>query len=160
MCYNTMASEAGSPAPARRSGGIGRHPGLKIPWRVISVTVRPRSPAPISYRGVEQLVARRAHNPEVAGSIPVSATKMKRTPNGVLFRFGYRYCIILRPTGSRRGTSRALPVADTARRVSGSGLYFQGVIAHRRKYREPQQDAGSIPIRLCDGGGICSHYHH
>ena len=29
----------------------------------------------ISYRGVEQLVARRAHNPEVAGSSPVSATK-------------------------------------------------------------------------------------
>ena len=34
--------------------------------------VRPRSPAP--YRGVEQLVARRAHNPEAAGSSPVSAT--------------------------------------------------------------------------------------
>ena len=26
------------------------------------------------YRGVEQLVARRAHNPEVAGSSPVPAT--------------------------------------------------------------------------------------
>ena len=39
--------------------------------------VRPRSPAPIQYRGVEQLVARRAHNPEVAGSSPVSATIRK-----------------------------------------------------------------------------------
>ena len=29
------------------------------------------------YRGVEQLVARRAHNPEVAGSSPVPATKRK-----------------------------------------------------------------------------------
>ena len=28
----------------------------------------------IRYRGVEQLVARRAHNPEAAGSSPVSAT--------------------------------------------------------------------------------------
>ena len=28
----------------------------------------------MKYRGVEQLVARRAHNPEVAGSSPVSAT--------------------------------------------------------------------------------------
>ena len=28
----------------------------------------------IEYRGVEQLVARRAHNPEVAGSSPASAT--------------------------------------------------------------------------------------
>ena len=37
------------------------------------VPVRPRSPAP-RFRGVEQLVARRAHNPEVAGSSPVPAT--------------------------------------------------------------------------------------
>ncbi len=29
---------------------------------------------PISYRGVEQLEARRAHNPEVVGSSPASAT--------------------------------------------------------------------------------------
>ena len=40
-----------------------------------TVPVRARSPAPSSYRGVEQLVARRAHNPEVAGSSPVSATR-------------------------------------------------------------------------------------
>ena len=39
------------------------------------VPVRPRSPAP--YRGVEQLAARRAHNPEVAGSSPASATIRK-----------------------------------------------------------------------------------
>ena len=29
---------------------------------------------PSEYRGVEQLVARRAHNPEVVGSSPASAT--------------------------------------------------------------------------------------
>ena len=40
-----------------------------------SVPVRSRSPAP--YRGVEQLAARRAHNPEVAGSSPASATIRK-----------------------------------------------------------------------------------
>ena len=34
----------------------------------------------IRYRGVEQLVARRAHNPEVAGSSPVPATKRKKKP--------------------------------------------------------------------------------
>ena len=39
------------------------------------VPVRSRSPAP--YRGVEQLAARRAHNPEVAGSSPASATIKK-----------------------------------------------------------------------------------
>ena len=36
------------------------------------VPVRSRSPAP--YRGIEQLVARRAHNPEVGGSSPPPAT--------------------------------------------------------------------------------------
>ena len=42
------------------------------------VPVRSRSPAP--YRGVEQLVARRAHNPEAAGSNPVPATKKSDRP--------------------------------------------------------------------------------
>ena len=43
-----------------------------------TVPVRVRSPAPQNrYRGVEQLVARRAHNPEVAGSSPVSATRQR-----------------------------------------------------------------------------------
>ena len=32
--------------------------------------------SPLKYRGVEQLAARRAHNPEVAGSSPASATKI------------------------------------------------------------------------------------
>ena len=45
------------------------------------VPVRPRFSAPTSVtrtsyrRGVEQLVARRAHNPEVVGSNPSPATK-------------------------------------------------------------------------------------
>ena len=38
------------------------------------VPVRPRSPAP-RFRGVEQLVARRAHNPEAGGSSPPPATR-------------------------------------------------------------------------------------
>ena len=40
----------------------------------------------VIYRGVEQLVARRAHNPEVAGSSPVPATREKENTflmNGV-----------------------------------------------------------------------------
>ena len=47
-----------------------------------TVPVRARSPAPSGvfyksvYRGVEQLAARRAHNPEVAGSSPAAATKI------------------------------------------------------------------------------------
>ena len=34
------------------------------------------------HRGVEQLVARRAHNPEVGGPSPPSATKQEVNPNG------------------------------------------------------------------------------
>ena len=41
----------------------------------------------MKYRGVEQLEARRAHNPEVVGSSPASATKKHRisTRNPVFF---------------------------------------------------------------------------
>ena len=42
------------------------------------------------YRGVEQMVARRAHNPEVAGSSPVSATN-KSHASAWLFPF-VRFC--------------------------------------------------------------------
>ena len=49
-----------------------------------TVPVRARPPAPSrirsKYRGVEQLVARRAHNPEVGGSSPPSATKIHWNP--------------------------------------------------------------------------------
>ena len=42
------------------------------------------------YRGVEQLEARRAHNPEVVGSSPASATKSS-SRNG--FRYDYFFVI-------------------------------------------------------------------
>ena len=46
---------------------------------------------PAKYRGVEQLVARRAHNPEVVGSSPASATIKTpdfTTKSGVFLTFG------------------------------------------------------------------------
>ena len=49
-----------------------------------TVPVRARSPAPSGvfyksvYRGVEQLAARRAHNPEVVGSSPTAATRTRK----------------------------------------------------------------------------------
>ncbi|MDF2883154.1 MAG: hypothetical protein K0R54_3711, partial [Clostridiaceae bacterium] len=52
------------------SGGTGRRTGLKILRALKPVPVRFRSSAP----GVEQLVARRAHNPKVIGSSPIPAT--------------------------------------------------------------------------------------
>ena len=40
------------------------------------------------YRGVEQLEARRAHNPEVVGSSPASATRKEKViPMGWLFLY-------------------------------------------------------------------------
>ncbi len=73
VCYNKqVAKRATMSAHIRvtfcRCGGTGRRPGLKIPCYESNVPVRSRSPAPhqnFPYRGVEQLVARRAHNPEV-----------------------------------------------------------------------------------------------
>ena len=43
------------------------------------------------YRGVEQMVARRAHNPEVAGSSPVSATKKSSLKRQVSMSFFLPY---------------------------------------------------------------------
>ena len=43
----------------------------------------------IEYRGVEQLVARRAHNPKVVGSSPASATTKEQVNRPALFFKGY-----------------------------------------------------------------------
>ena len=52
-------------------------------------------------RGVEQLVARRAHNPKVAGSSPATATQMKRVDRmvGPFLMFWARRTVVypLRP---------------------------------------------------------------
>ena len=58
-----------------RSGGIGRRPGLKIPWEKSRAGSTPVSGT--IHRGIEQLVARRAHNPEAGGSSPPPATRTK-----------------------------------------------------------------------------------
>ena len=48
-----------------------------MPYRFESGHRHHRYSGAIKYRGVEQLVARRAHNPEVGGSSPPSATNKK-----------------------------------------------------------------------------------
>ena len=70
--YSTQ--ENGALRAKCRSGGIGRRPGLKIPCSQERAGSIPVSGTKILYRGVEQLEARRAHNPEVAGSNPAPAT--------------------------------------------------------------------------------------
>ena len=78
-------------------GGIGRRTGLKIrrinlragSSPATSTTIWVQRTASISYRGVEQLVACRAHNPKVAGSNPASATRSKTVKRLVLTVFAF-----------------------------------------------------------------------
>ena len=78
-----------SVADIRRCGGMADTGDLKSPGSD-TVPVRVRSPAPSGsseYRGVEQLAARRAHNPEVAGSSPASATNKRN--HKIIFLNGF-----------------------------------------------------------------------
>ena len=56
------------------------------------------------YRGVEQLVARRAHNPEVVGSNPSPATKKTAYLSGFFFFKLFHFAILANfwPTGIRK----------------------------------------------------------
>ena len=72
-CDNIIERSSETGATLCRSGGIGRRPGLKIPWEQSRAGSTPVSGT--TYRGIEQLVARRAHNPEVGGSSPPPATR-------------------------------------------------------------------------------------
>ena len=47
------------------------------------------------YRGVEQMVARRAHNPEVAGSSPVPATNKSSLKRKFQRAFSFAFGFIL-----------------------------------------------------------------
>ena len=60
----------------------------------------PKHERKCQYRGVEQLVARRAHNPEVVGSSPASATKKENSHlYGGCFRFLFRVRFKFTPEG-------------------------------------------------------------
>ena len=70
-----------------RCDGIGRRSGLKIHrWRQRTGS-SPVTGTKNKYRGVEQLVARRAHNPKVVGSNPAPATNWKKRVSGFLELF-------------------------------------------------------------------------
>ena len=73
-CDNIIKRSNETGATLCRSGGIGRRPGLKIPWEQSRAGSTPVSGT--TYRGIEQLVARRAHNPEAGGSSPPPATTL------------------------------------------------------------------------------------
>ena len=60
-----------------------------------------------SHRGVEQLVARRAHNPKVAGSSPVPATSQKPGPTPGLFLWSERKACFLFKRQKKRSCCEA-----------------------------------------------------
>ena len=123
-----------SVADIRRCGGMADTGDLKSPGSD-TVPVRVRSPAPSGsseYRGVEQLAARRAHNPEVAGSSPASATS-KVLISCEIRTFSVLFCSItyllffltqtLTPTGAGSGKhytapERRLPIVFAASRLA------------------------------------------
>ena len=65
----------------------------------------------VSYRGVEQLVARRAHNPKVGGSSPPPATLIGKSP---AFRFFCWLSLCMRGFAGRKRSDerRRADVAD------------------------------------------------
>ena len=78
--------------PKCRCGGLGRRPGLKIPWENIPYRFDPGHRHQFHIAEWSNPVARRAHNPKVVGSNPASATKKNKHPIGCLFLFGCRLC--------------------------------------------------------------------
>lgn len=59
----------------------------KIRWILFVYSTKSRTFAPVKHRGVEQLVARWAHNPKVVCSSQASATSIKEKQNCFSFLF-------------------------------------------------------------------------
>ena len=73
------------------------------------------------YRGVEQLEARRAHNPEVVGSSPASATKKYSHPFGWLYFLSAQIESVLRSSGYETGERSSLGKRADCRRWREEG---------------------------------------
>ena len=107
------------------------------------------------YRGVEQLVARRAHNPEAVGSSPTSATKKPLIPFRVSKVFLCLQSMILiyilrvmRPTsGARWVRLRPPPVAGKGSKTKRSGQKLPALQADSNFWapQEAQSDNPEAP---------------
>ena len=63
----------------------------------------------MKYRGVEQLEARRAHNPEVVGSSPASATRSVTVVDTISTTVIFIFCRPREDFCEKRGFSRTFP---------------------------------------------------
>ena len=67
---------------------------------------------PQRYRGVEQLVARRAHNPEVVGSSPASATKSITVVDTISATVIFYFSLVLGAYRMKMGVFRTFPTEN------------------------------------------------
>ena len=76
------------------------------------------------HRGVEQLVARRAHNPKVAGSSPAPATKKTQESaydaDSFVFAVIYEILIATLSLKIRRGYNFVIDIGTTINKISKS----------------------------------------
>ena len=86
----------------RLSGSLGRYPEADFQKKFAVKKIKLTFAVP-KHRGVEQLVARRAHNPEAGGSSPSPATKLKasRLPTGFLASLQEMDSVLPTPAASR-----------------------------------------------------------
>ena len=83
----------------------------------------------IEYRGVEQLVARRAHNPKVVGSSPASATTKEQVKRPALF-------------SSRVMTRRATLVGAKRYAAAGGGYRRDAEVRKQGELRNAPSEQG------------------
>ena len=113
-----------------------------------------------TYRGVEQLEARRAHNPEVVGSSPASATKKYSHPYGWLYFLSAQIESVLRSSGYETDERSSLwpkrPCAAGGRCSKAVSCAAVDKIEELRKpedfieNRKPgcRNEKGQLPVRL------------
>ena len=78
-----------------------------------------------SHRGVEQLVARRAHNPEAGGSSPSPATKQAKNQSLDWFFCVYSCCLLQSLKACSANGSRLCSGNDDKNCLNSSSLYTQ-----------------------------------
>ena len=66
----------------------------------------------MTYRGVEQLVARRAHNPEVGGSSPPSATRSVTVVDTISTTVIFYFPLVLGAYRIKMGVFRTFPAEN------------------------------------------------
>ena len=95
----------------------------------------------VQYRGVEQLVARRAHNPEAGGSSPSPATKRDNS-------FGLSFFVV--PKSPIERTARAI-LGPSRQKGSGTACPVQVLFIEGHRHHRPDQVQHRLALRKRPG---------